>query len=50
MQQRKYYIEFNIKTQKYEIIDCTDPVLQPVIKTYKQAAAASRFLFNLKGY
>jgi hypothetical protein len=45
---KQYYIEFNIDTQKYEVIDCTHYQNQPVIKEYKQAAAADRFLNNLR--
>jgi len=48
MPKKQYYIEFNIDTQKYEVIDCTHPQQQPVIKEYKQAAAADKFLHNLR--
>lgn len=48
MQKKQYYIEFNIDSQKYEVIDCTSPIDQPVIKEYKQAAAADKFLNKLK--
>ena len=50
MEKKQYYIEFNIETQKYEVIDCSHHMHQPVIKEYKQAAAAYKFLHNLKQY
>lgn len=48
MEKRNYYVEFDIKSQKYQVIDCTNPVKQPVIKEYRQAAAAAKFLYKLK--
>lgn len=50
MKEKHYYINFNIESQKYEVIDCTDHAYQPVIKEYKQGAAAHKFLYNLKRY
>lgn len=50
MVKKQYYIDFNVETQKYEVIDCTHHQHQPVIKEYKQAAAADKFLHKLKGY
>jgi len=48
MLKKQYYIEFNVDSQKYEVIDCTYPQQQPVIKEFKQAAAADKFLHNLR--
>ena len=45
---KSYYVFFNVDNQIYEVIDCTYPVKQPVIKTFKYEANAYQFMKNLK--
>ena len=45
---KKYYIDLDLKSGLFEVIDCTDPVTQPVIKGFKYEKAAYNFLRKLR--
>ena len=44
---KSYYVNFDPDTQNYEVIDCTSPVKQPVIKAFKYGQSAYKFYNKL---
>ena len=48
MKRQKYYINYESDTKTYDVIDCTDPIDQPIVASFRYEGNAETHLKKLK--